>query len=465
MRDFIVSVAVVAALASAAAGQALDLEAVKALRDTGRMHFDASANVDLSPGERNEHRKKAFTALSEAFRILDAWCEAHPEDAERLDDLMVEIHQMRYWLRKESPMGLLEEDESNVRKGTPPDWPPAPPPEAPAPGVPAAPPKAPAQAVADHLKHAEEYGKSHPYDRPGLRDLYLDILGHAAPGSPEYEAALRRVSELNAGLKKAYRLLRDEDPDTLDLSGAEERSLVKSLAEDLKSREPDARVRAAQYLGLLSSGEAARPLVAALRREKVDAVREGILSALDAIGGYRVVTELATLSSGDDSALKLKALEVLDVIANRSSAEARHASRSIGAFVSGKDDAVADKALAALGAMGANGLFGLGEAVMVKNLSRRLRVVEALGACGDGRAAGYLGPFLVFGAKGDLRTLQQAAVAAITSLGRPAVPHLARFMGNPSLRQWTAYVLRQVTGESFESEEAVRAWWSRQGTK
>jgi HEAT repeat protein len=446
--------------AAALAQEGLDMEAVRALHDEGKLHFDTSADVDLSPSERNGHRKQAFVALSKAFKILDDWCEAHPADAERLEDLIVEIHQMRYWLRKESPIGVLEEDESNVRKGIPPDWPPAPPPEVnPAPDAP--PPAPPPEAVKDHIRNAEEYAKAHPYDLAGIRDLYLDIVEHMPPGTEAYETALKRAAELESRLKKAYRVLRNEDPDTLDLSGAETRSLVKNLADDLKDGEPDVRKRAAQYLGLLGSGDAARVLVDLFTREKSDDVRLAVLDALSRIGGYKVIRELGRLSGGKDSPGQIDALKILEMLAERSEAEGRHASEAVGGFVSVKDDVVAEQALSALGAMGAKGLFGLGAAVQVKNLSRRLRVIEALGKTGDGRSAGYLGPFLIFGAKGDLRKQQEAAKAAVLALGKPGVPHLARFVNHPSLRQWTKYLLFQITGVNFESEEAVKGWWSR----
>ncbi|MCU0727248.1 MAG: HEAT repeat domain-containing protein, partial [Planctomycetes bacterium] len=392
------------AAAFALAQEGLDMDAVRALRDEGKLHFDTAADVDLSPSQRNEHRKKAFVALSKAFKLLDEWCEAHPADSERLEDLMVEIHQMRYWLRKESPIGVLEEDESNVRKGIPPDWPPAPPPDVgPAPGpVPALPPPPPPEAVKDHIRHAEEYAKAHPWDLPGVRDLYLDIVAHTPPGTEAYETALKRAAELDGRLKKAYRLLRNEDPDTLDLSGAETRSLVKNLADDLKHREPDVRKRAAEYLGLLGSGDAARVLVDLFTREKSDEVKLAVLDALSRIGGFKTIRELGRLSGGNDAADQIDALKILEMLAERSEAEGRHASEVVGGFVKAKDDRVAEQALSALEAMGAKGLFGLGAAVQVKNLARRLRVIEALGKTGDGRAAGYLGPFLVFGAKGDL---------------------------------------------------------------
>ena len=76
----------------------LDLDKVHALRDEGKKHFDEAANVDLSRKKRNDHLKAAWGPLKEAWEILNKWCDEHPEDIERYEDLFQEIQQMRFWI-------------------------------------------------------------------------------------------------------------------------------------------------------------------------------------------------------------------------------------------------------------------------------------------------------------------------------------------------------------------------------
>ena len=466
-----VAILVVLLAAPAFAQDGLDMERVLSLRDQGKPYYEASVNTDLSPSERNENRKKAYEFLHEAYRILDAWCDDHPEDIDRLEDLCIEIGQMCYWLRKESPKGLLEGDEPPARRGPPPGWPPAPPPDLkepalPEPGtgpVPARPePKAePApNPVEEHLKYAEEYAKRHPYDLPGLRDIYLDSLDHAAPGGAAYVTALKKLSELSSQMKDWYRRLRDEDPDQLEMSGAEERRLVFALAKDLKDKEPDVRLRGAEYLGLRGSGDAARHLVAQVKREREVNVRKMIFASLEKIGGSK---ELATLRKEKDEEVETDAIRVLDALIRRSEVEARYAAAALGEFVFSKVDSVADLALGTLESLGPKGTLGLVNAITIPYPDRKLRVIRALGDTGDGRAAAVLGNLLIFGAKGQLLTYRTAAIESLKKIGRPAVPYLAPAADHPKLRQFAKYVLREITGLNFESGDAVRAWWSTQG--
>ncbi|MHC4472957.1 MAG: HEAT repeat domain-containing protein [Planctomycetota bacterium] len=455
--------------------QSLDLDRVKELKDKGKEHFEESANVDLSTSKRNKHRKEAFKYLTEAFQILDAWCEKHPADAERYEDLMVEIHQMRYWLRKESPVGLLEGDGDNVRKGTPPGWPEKPPDdldkpaEKPKPGVPPAGP-APAapkprepdeDPVEKNMKYAEDYARAHPYDLAGIRDLYLDILAHTQPGSAAYVSALKRISDVNSRMKDFYRRLRDEDPDELDLTGGEERQMVHELSKDLKEKEADVRLRAAEYLGLLGSGDGARHLTAALKKEKDDRVKEMIFASLARLGGSKTTKELAKLRRERKEWIQVGAISVLEKMVRRSPVEGRHAALSLGEFVFSRFDTVANQALGLLEGLGKGGTLGLMNAAGIKDHQKKLRIIRALGNTGEGRAAAVLGAFLIGAAKGRYREYRTAAEEALKKIGKSTVPHLARFVDHNRNGPYARYVLRQITGVFFKTGDAARRWWER----
>ncbi len=464
----IAALAIVLLLPGVAFSQEFSIDEVTRLRDEGKVFFDEAANVDLSRSERNKNLKAAYDLLTKAFKILDKWCDEHQVDAEKYEDLMVEIHQMRYFIRKESPVNLLNKDQSNVRKGKPPDWPDKPPddpePVRPDPGGVAPPPPDPTprkDSLAEHMEFAEKYEKEHPYDQAHARDLYLDILEHAQPGTAVYEKAIKRVSELNTKLKEAYRRLRNADMDTLKMAGHEERRLVHSLSKDLGSKERDIRLRAAEYLGLLNSGDGARHLVKLLEKEKDVDIRDMILGALVKIGGAKTCAELGKLGKSRKEAVQQEALQVLETLAGHSVVEGRYASEAMGRFVTAKSDLVADQAINALAAMGGDGIYGLLVASGVKNHERRLAVIRALGDTGDGRAAGGLGPYLLMGAKGKTKMYRDAAEKALKDIGKPAVPYLARFLGNPRAKVYVNYVFYQITGRRFKTEASVKAWWRR----
>jgi len=453
----------------------LDLDKIHALRDKGKELFDESANVDLSPRKRNVLRKDAYAPLTEAFKMLDAWCDEHPEDIEKLEDLICEIHQMRYWLRKESPTGLLE-GKGNQR-ARPSDWPDKPPADlhkpalppgesdpAPAPGGDATPVPDPGpqkSPVEEHLEFAKQYEKEHPYDLAGIRDLYLDIMEHALPGSAEYAFAIRRVSHFNGRLKEGYRLLRNEDPDTLKLSGAEERKLVHNLSKDLKNKHADVRLRAAEYLGLLGSGDGARHIVAALKREKESACVDMMFDALLKIGGSKTIEQLGAIRKWKKEDRERRAIEVLGEMIERSEIERRYASITLGLFIFSKSKQIRREAFDRLKALGPHGAMGLMNAVMVPDHDMRLEIIRALGDSGNGKAGSVLGPLLMGGVKGRARELRSAAEAALKKIGKPCVPYLARGVDHNRNGPYTRFVLREITGRHFKTGASVMAWWAR----
>jgi HEAT repeat protein len=461
-------------LPAVAFSQASEIIEVTRLRDEGKVFFDQAANVDLSRSERNKNLKQGYDLLTKAFKILDKWCDEHQDDAEKYEDLMVEIHQMRYFIRKEAPINLLNQDESNVRKGKPPDWPDKPPedpkPARPEPGgvepggdVPPRPEPAPQRnPIGEHLEFAQKYEREHPYDQAHARDLYLDILEHAEPGTEAYEKALARVSVLNSTLKEAYRKIRNEDMDTLKMAGSEERRIVHSLSKDLGSKQRDVRLRSAEYLGLLGSGDGARHLVKLLSKEKDVDIRDMILGSLQKIGGSKTCAELGKLGTSRKEDVQLEALQVLETLAGRSSVEGRYASEAMGKFVTAKSDAAADQAINALAAMGSDGIYGLMVASGVKNHERKLAVIHALGDTGDGRAAGGLGPYLMRGTIGKTQAYCDAAEEACKKIGKDVTPHLARFLGNPRAAVYVRYVLREITGKHFKTPASAIAWYKRQ---
>jgi len=464
----VAALALLAALpASGQDGETLDLDRVRALRDQGKTHFDESANVDLSPKKRNEQRKKAFVILTEVFEILDKWCDAHPEDGERLEDLIVEVHQMRYWLRKESPVGLLEGDDDNVRKGKPEDWPDKPPPDLKEPAkAPAGAPQAPAdppppKPKPSPLDAAREYEKDHPFDGPGALEQWLEVLASLEdPVSPEYAEALGRVAVLSEQLKEAYRRLRNEDPDSIDAGrdSGREAAIATRLAEGLEAAETAARLQAADQLAALGYTPASRQILIAAGRESDKAVRERLFLALVRLGGRRTCENLSRFARERDPALPLDAIRALTALGKRGPVQARYAGLSLGEYArKGKAPVVGDEAVEALGTFGAAGVQGLVLAAETKRPDLELAVLQALGATGVAAAAPSLCERLLLKANEKARDL---AVRQLEKLGETAIPALIDALGSRKTRRYAAVALYEITGQAFgEDARAWSKWW------
>jgi HEAT repeat protein len=454
--------------APAAAEDELDLAKVQKLKEDGKKHFDASANVDLSTAKRNEHRKQSYDLLTEAWEILDAWCTAPPEDSERLEDLLVEIHQMRYWLRKESPVGLLEDDDANVRKGRPPDWPERPasePAPEPAPPGPARAPKKPEKPrPRTKLEIVRDYEKHRPHDHAGALEMWLEILEELSdPTAAEYSEALGRVAELSAKLKEAYRRLRNEDPDSIesDRDPGREAAIAERLSAGLLSEDPEERARAADRLAALGHTPAAAAIQKALRIESDAGVRERCFLALVRLGGRRTCETLAKLARERKPDLPLGGVRALGALGKRGPVQGRYAGLSLAEFVvRSRLEAVKTAALDALEKLVPHSVPGLVEALETKDSGLRVRTIGILGDAQDVRAASALSEHLVV--KGDVEA-RDAAVAALKKIGRPAVPALIAALKKRKTRQYAAVTLYEITGETFgEDARAWARWWSKQ---
>jgi len=454
------------AASAAIAADALDMERVRELKAEGRKHFDASADVDLDFKKRNDHRKQAYRHLTEAFEILDRWCDAHPEDTEKLEDLIVEIHQMRYWLRKESPTGLLEGNDEKTRRPREQDWPDKPPPNLKDPARPGPPKPRPAPPKPrTPLDDARDYEKRRPLDRPGILEAWLAALEAIEdPGSPEYAEALGRVAEISAGLKEAYRRLRNEDPDSIDAKRApgREAAIAAKLEVNLSHEDPAVRAQTADQLAALGHTPAATRILAALRKEKVTSVRARMFLALVRLGGRRTCETLTKFVRERRPELPLGAVRSLGALGRKGRVQARYAARSLGDYASrSKSAEVAGAALTALIGLGPDGVPGLVAALGTPHRELRLRAIGALGAAKDPRGAPGLCGLLPV--KGDQEE-REAAVRALVTIGRPAVPALIDALGRRKTRRYAAVTLYEITGEPHgEDPKAWEEWWREEG--
>jgi HEAT repeat protein len=443
----------------------LDMKRVLELKAEGKKHFDASADVDLDFKKRNEHRKKAYGLLTEAFEILDGWCDTHPEDIERLEDLIVEIHQMRYWLRKESPTGLLEGDDEKTRRPREKDWPDKPPPDLKDPAQPGpARPRPEPPMPRTPLDDARDFEKRHPLDRPGILEAWLAALEALEdPGSPEYAEALGRVAEISAEMKEAYRRLRNEDPDSIDAKRdpGREAAIAAKLEVGLSSKDATVRAQTADQLAALGYTPAAARILAALKKEKETAVRARMFLALVRLGGRRTCRTLTKFVRERGQELPLGAVRSLGAIGRRGPVQARYAGLSLGDYVArSKNAEVAEAALVALIGLKSDGVPGLALALETSHKDLKLRAISALGATKDPRGAPALCELLPV--KAD-QAEREAAVKALVSIGLPAVPALIDALKNRKTRRYAAVSLYEITGEPHGEDPKAWAEWWREG--
>jgi hypothetical protein len=420
------------------------------LHAEGKELFRKAGDTDLGRDERKKLRQESYRKLVRARKLLDDWLEAHPADAENLDELYADIATTLFWLRKEGGVGEFEAGGAKPTQPTP---------EKPAPEAPGAPEAPKPPTAAEDLEKIRSYEALHPGDVPGLHERYSKFLAeHPDPEAPEYASAIAKVEELGGRLKDVYRKLRDEDPDSLaDSDPAEIERLVDQLVPDLKNGDPAVRRRAARFLGGTGSGRAGPALVDALYAESDPETLESVKDALAKIGGRRVCQRLARdkpLSGRDDLIV-----DVLLRTVKRGGVSARIAGETLAPYVSGYPEDRRTEFADTLAGAGKDGALGLSLILDQVQMERRAEFIEKVGKGGDPRAAGNLARFLVVNPQGMRRTQMQAARAAILALGKPAVRHLLAALDDPGCQVWTAEVLREITGVKLKDDK--RKTWER----
>ena len=467
----------------------LDMAEVERLAAEGAKWFDAAGDADQPSAKRQEARNQAFTLLKKALAILDAWCDAHPEDVDNLDPRMVELHRMVFWLKKESPVPLGDarpapaaptapEPQPQPPAGPGPSGGPAPPsgpaPTRPAPAAPGTapapqePPRAAptAPAARDPFAEAAAYEKSHPSDEPGILERWLEALNAAPdPDAPQAREALARVAKLSDSLKQYYRKVRNDDPDSLnpEKDAGRAAEVAAKIAAGLGAPDPAARRAAAARLGDLGYTPAGASLYDALRREKTPEVRHDIFLALVRLGGRRACENVAKFAKDKDADTQVESVRSLAAIAQKDAVQARYASLALADFaVEARVPDAAKSAVGELAHLGAAGVPGLAKAVASKDATVELSVIDALGAAKDGRGAPVLCERLDSDAPNTPRC--EAAQRALREIGRPAIPALIKALEKKKPRRLAGVLLYDLSGgQTFgEDAKAWAEWWKTQ---
>jgi HEAT repeat protein len=489
MRAALLALAAAIGLAPAAALAGSVDPAIAKMEAEGEKFFNEASNTDLSTTARNDARKKAWVQLWPALEALNKHWDAHPEDQSGLEARVSHVGKMVYWLRKESPVGLLESTgvgpkPEPARKPAgwgdkpPPEKPGEAPPAPPSPGGGPAPGPAPAPAPApapgpaaapagptieDSYKEADAYARKHRADLPGIAERFQAVMA-AHPDKTSHALwleAAKRSGEATRALKDFYRLRRDDDPDSLkNADTAEVKAMALALGREAASRDPEVRRRAASLLALLGSADGVFPLVQAAAREQDAAVQAAMLDAVVQIGGRKAAEQLGKLRDGP---LGMKAVDGLGRMCGKNRVELRIAAKELGRCAQAKDEGVARAAVDLLVGLGADGALGLVDALDSKSTEVRLKIIPALGATKNPKVARPLARFLLSGDNPAMERCRDAAKEAIKGLGEPAVPYLFAGLRDSETKAHTALLLREMTGQMFSMSRPGDwvNWWKQ----
>jgi hypothetical protein len=440
------------------------------LSEEAKPFEQVAGDTDASPEERRTARKTAYEKLKKSRHLLDAWLDAHPDDQDRLDKWYSDIAVRYFWIKKMMPAEELtgEGPTTSTAGPTPPTGGGSAPPSGGGPtppsggsSAPAKPPAEPPKPVTatDALAGIEAYAAKHKGDVPGLYERYQDFLAkYPDPSTPEYATAMAQVADLGKRMKDVYRLIHDDDPDSVkNVDGAQTEKLLGQLLDDLDKGEAPVRERAARFLGALGSGKAADPLIKTLKKEKSGAVFDACADALARIGGRRVCERVAKL--GGDEAMSEAVVGILQKVMERGGPEGRVAGEALGGYVGTIPAEKRPPIFHALQEAGQVGALGLARGLEFAPPEDTVKLMEKFYVCGEPRVVTYLAKFLVVNAPGDRADFAREAREQITKIGKPGVRYLIPALDDKAVALWTAKLLQKITGEKLK-DDARKTWWA-----
>jgi len=427
----------------------LEAEGEKAFLDAGR--------PGVATMERNEQRRRAFAALSRAADLLRGHAKQHAADRTKVEPRLRRAAGLAWWIRQESPPGVLPPEGAAAGPGGGPSRNPF---DAPGPGDAG---DRPSDLPGDFAR-AEALAKERPGDLPALLDSWTGVLARH-PGAADrshWQRAAAAAGEAREGLRALYRDLRGQDPDGVKcLPSPDLLRVLTLLGTDLASGDSSVRERAGRLLGALACGDGVPALAKAFAAEKAPQAWLAMGEGLAAIGGGRAVEALGALA--DDRAKAAKGLEWLRRTAARHAVERRVVAKPAGAFALSPDAAAAREALEFLVSLGPEGTAGLVAALATPHVDVRVAAMGALADTRNPAVAKWLSGFLVEDESLAARESRDGATAAIRRLGVDCTPYMIPALRNPRTRHVTGELLRSMTGQNIADgrPDDWMAWWKK----
>lgn len=457
---------VVALVATAAlAVQEELLEQARKLVAEAKPFIETANNVDLEMEQRRGPRKEAFTRLKAARDAFDKYLDANPSMEEKLDKEYCEIAALLYWIKKDSGLGELEKDSPQPelpgedRAGKAPDWKDKPTPGAdPGSGAPSAPTDA--ERAKKQFAAILDYEKKNLGDLPVLLKFYEKFLADFGdPSLPEYAQAVEKLGKINDRLRGVLKDVAKRDPDSI--TGADtkdEKSIFGRLSQDLNSKDPAIRRRAARLMAASRTRSATYFLARGLADKDADLAsicRDGLV----AIGGSSTGENLVKLYRDASKDKQQAALDVLSQITKKGPVDGAAESVHIGKFALSNDPDVAGAALNLLIAMGRAGGPGLLVALDSKIVDKKVAAMDGIASIRWYRAATRMGDYLVTGDGAVIESLRNGAIRNLKLMGKPVVPYMIPLLSTAS-RQYAAMVMRDISGAriGMNDPKAWRQW-------
>ncbi len=444
-----------------------------------------------SDGDQGALARKALKLFEQAQKLYEFYVNK-AGSSPKIEDEISHMQSLIYWSRKMTPLASEEDSggEEKKPKSDPekdlPGGEDQPPPPAPEPEE-----KKPETADLDSraaalLAQAEKYEKENPEDFFAISVMYFKVVDQFR-NSPSAAKALekcleyqRRHLERSAGGKPAPAPPAPRQADPAAYVPPSEPMLIR-----LNLRHPDPAIRLSNVHALVSAvGKKCIPDLQDLFLAEGDAkVLDAVVGTLAGLKdpstvkfalkwakergaetGSKVIRLAAAVGKAECSRIIMIAVAVnADSVytsqrpLNRGFVEP-YAEKVRDAYGSG----IRAEALEGLGRMGDEGVSGLRSCLKARSQVAR-EAILCLGMLKDHRSSGYISFYLQ---RNNAMAFRSEAMAALFIIGIEAVPYLIKNLDNPALRIWSAYQLREMTGQQFTASAADRWWaWYNQNRK
>jgi HEAT repeat protein len=389
---------------------------------------------------------------------------------EKLDAEYVEMMVLLHGIKKDSGLGELDRSPAPEipmpSQPKPPTQPPGPAPET----APAKPPEAsvdPAEKARSQLAAIEAFEKEHQGDLPALQHFYEKFLAeNADPSLPQYATAAARLGQITDRMRTLFQNVAKRDLDSVVGGDSKAgKTVLARLTQDFSAKDADVRRRSAKLLADTRCAFATYLLAKGLD-DKDPELAKTCRDGLVAIGGARTGENLVKLYRDAEKDDQMRALGVLKDVAAKSPVDAGIMAPWLGRFALAPDDETAQAAILALQQMGPAGGPGLICALDTKKTGKRIDIIRAIAHAKYYKGAAKIGTYLVTGDGAVIEGTRDAAISALKEMGVSTVPYLIPLL-QTNARQYTAYVLREITGErlGFNDANEWKKWWEENKPK
>ncbi len=485
-------------IAESASGQDAPKSPEEALAQARKAVKEGSALLkQAGDGESDQGSlaRKALKLFEQAQELYDFYT-GKAGSSPRIEDEISHLQSLIYWSRKMTPLAAEEEEKEEKKPKVDPEkelpgGEDQPPPQAP-PAEEKKPDLSESEARAKVLfEQAEKFEKENPGEYFDISAMYFKVVDQYRGTSYGARAVEKCLEYQKKHIEKASADGKGAQPSEKPASKPKEAApreyeppkeptLIR-----LNLRHPDAMVRTRNIAALASAlgkkclpdlhdmflaetdGKVLDSLTAAIAGFKdpstLKFVRKAALERSTELG-CKIVKLAAAIGKPDCARIICIAVAVNanPVIASgtplRSGFVEPYARQVRDAFAAG----IRSAAVESLRAMGDDGAAGLRSCLKGRSQVAR-EAILCLGMLEDHKSSGFIAFYL---RRNNSLAFRSEAMASLFIIGIDAVPYMIKQLDNPDLRIWSAYQLREMTGQPFTASAADRWWaWYNQNKK